>query len=233
MLSTSAIGTRPSRTARKCSGPLKPSWPPALTVISTPPLVAFLTSSAKRMAFLVWKLPSGQTVDRSHLVWAAAEVAPSASARTAAATRPAHPLPCLLIQLFSPSDPRLSANLAHAELFRKPKGCASCTFVVRVRAWAAREGRHVEFACSRLFAQRRRIHRGSPRIPSRPARRPAGRRHHHRSRRGHGQVHRAPGAHRSPHPRRRAEREHGTAHPGRAPSRRRGGDRQCRGDPRG
>ena len=33
MLRTSASGTRPSRTARRCSGPLKPSWPPAFTVI--------------------------------------------------------------------------------------------------------------------------------------------------------------------------------------------------------
>ena len=62
MLRMSAIGTSPSRTARSCSGPLKPSWPPDLTSISTAPEVAFLTSSAKRLALMVWKLPSGHTV---------------------------------------------------------------------------------------------------------------------------------------------------------------------------
>ena len=58
----SAIGTRPSRTARICSGPLKPSCPPAFTSMSTAPFVAFFTSSAKRLTLTVWKLPSGQTV---------------------------------------------------------------------------------------------------------------------------------------------------------------------------
>ena len=80
------MGTRPSRTARRCSGPLKPSWPPDLTVISTAPFVAFLTSSAKRRAFWVWKFVSGQTVERSHLTCAATGIAWTASA--AAAARP-------------------------------------------------------------------------------------------------------------------------------------------------
>ena len=62
MLRMSAIGTRPSRTARSCSGPLKPSWPPDLTSMSTAPEVPVLTSSAKCLALIVWKLPSGHTV---------------------------------------------------------------------------------------------------------------------------------------------------------------------------
>src|SRR5438094_500750 len=71
ILSTSASGTRPSRTARRCSGPLKPSWPPAFTVMLTAPSVCFLTASAKAMALWVWKLPSGHTVDMSQFAVAA------------------------------------------------------------------------------------------------------------------------------------------------------------------
>ena len=67
MLRMSAIGTSPSRTARSCSGPLKPSWPPDFTSISTAPEVPALTSSAKLLALMVWKLPSGQTVARRQL----------------------------------------------------------------------------------------------------------------------------------------------------------------------
>ena len=51
-----AIGTRPSRTARRHSGPLKPSCPPDLTSISTAPPVALRTSSAKRRQLTTWKL---------------------------------------------------------------------------------------------------------------------------------------------------------------------------------
>src|SRR6185503_5789170 len=126
MFSTSAIGTSPSRTARRCSGPLKPSWPPALTVISTLPLVAFFTSSAKRIAFLVWKLPSGQTVERSHLVCAAAEAL--ASARVAAAMRPTAVLLCLLIMSLPerPKPSSTSLTLGH---------CASPTLAQAAQMW--------------------------------------------------------------------------------------------------
>src|SRR5258705_4887566 len=71
ILSTSASGTRPSRTARRCSAPLKPSWPRAFTVMLTVPPVCILTASAKAMALWVWKLPSGHTVDKSQLAVAA------------------------------------------------------------------------------------------------------------------------------------------------------------------
>jgi hypothetical protein len=82
MLRISASGTSPSRTARSCSGPLKPSEPPACTVIFTSPPVALPTSSAKRLALVVWKFPSGQTVARSRLV--AADAGSVVLARTAA-----------------------------------------------------------------------------------------------------------------------------------------------------
>ena len=62
MLRMSAIGTSPSRTARSCSGPLKPSWPPDFTSISTAPAVPFLDLVGERLALMVWKLPSGHTV---------------------------------------------------------------------------------------------------------------------------------------------------------------------------
>src|SRR5947209_11293865 len=68
MLRISASGTSPSRTARNCSGPLKPSEPPACTVILISPPVALPTSSANFFAFVVWKFPSGHTVARSRLV---------------------------------------------------------------------------------------------------------------------------------------------------------------------
>src|SRR6476619_4581361 len=174
MLSTSAIGTSPSRTARRCSGPLKPSWPPALTVISTLPLVAFLTSSAKRIAFLVWKLPSGQTVERSHLVCAAAEAL--ANARAAAAMRPTAVLRCLLICV-PPRATQAIVNLAHAGPLRKPNACAGCTNVVRP---CPKEARHAILGYSRLLEQGERVRGGAPRVPRGLALRPAARRQDHR-----------------------------------------------------
>src|SRR6185503_8096700 len=103
-----------------------PSWPPALTVISTLPLVAFFTSSAKRIAFLVWKLPSGQTVERSHLVCAAAEAV--ASARAAAAMRPIAVLRCLLICVL-PKRPKPSSNSLTSG------HCASPTLAQAAQMW--------------------------------------------------------------------------------------------------
>src|SRR3954470_10233024 len=83
MLRMSASGTSPSRTARNCSGPLKPSEPPACTMIFTSPPVALPTSSANFLAFVVWKFPSGQTVARSRLVAADAGCVRAVLGRTA------------------------------------------------------------------------------------------------------------------------------------------------------
>src|SRR5437868_405496 len=83
MLRMSASGTSPSRTARSCSGPLKPSEPPACTVILTSPFVTLPISSANFLAFVVWKFPSGQTVARSRLVAADAGCVRAVLARTA------------------------------------------------------------------------------------------------------------------------------------------------------
>ena len=72
VLRYSAIGTSPSRTARRHSGPLNPSWPPDFTSISIAPPVAFFTSSAKRRQLTMWKLASGQTVASGSFIGACA-----------------------------------------------------------------------------------------------------------------------------------------------------------------
>jgi hypothetical protein len=88
-----------------------------LTVISTPPLVAFLTSSAKRTAFLVWKLPSGQTVDKSHLVCAIAEALPKA--RIAVAMRANREVAQCAHDVLSEPSPS-SSSLAYTTVFASP-----------------------------------------------------------------------------------------------------------------
>ena len=54
--------TRPSRRSAQLLGPFEAELATDFTSISTAPEVAVLTSSAKRLAFTVWKLPSGHTV---------------------------------------------------------------------------------------------------------------------------------------------------------------------------